>query len=153
MKFILLLFMSFSTYADTYWSSCAAMNAQMASENVSDNTGSISQAYSCETGEITVIAQINAQISVNAIEAASESFINHYCLNLSKNYLLTNETDQKLIDFMYRGGVKYVITHPRMSKIVLKKSLEQCLEYVQIMETQLPENPYEQIKFIRKFTP
>lgn len=139
-------------HADIRWSSCAAINAGMASQNMRDDTGSISQAYDCENGEVTVLAEINPHIIPKAVLAATDSFINNYCLTMSKNYLLANTTERELFKVMLRGGVKYVVRHEAIQDQVRTKSLEECLKYVQIMENQLPENPYEQTKFIYQFT-
>lgn len=152
---LLILFLILYTpasIADTIWSSCTEINRIMASENVSDSTGSISQSYDCSNGQVTVIANINPHISYKAVLDSVDSFINNYCLSISKNYLLSNNTDRELLKVLLRGGVKYVIEHNKIERQIKTKTLDECLEYVQIMESQLPENPYEQIKFIRKFT-
>lgn len=154
MKYIvmfMLLLLSSSVQA-IQWNGCTYLMESIASEDISDETGSISQAYDCESGTLTVISSINHRIKPDAVINASGSFIDNYCLNLSKNYLLSDPTSREMMKQIFRGGVRYIVKHPLIESRISYKKLDECLEYVQIMESQLPENPYEQTKFIRKFT-
>lgn len=155
MKILLLFILLISpAHADELWSACASINEQMSAQDVSDNTGSISQAYDCENSVVTVVATIYPHISVEAVTAANESFIANYCLNVSKNYLLLDPTSQDWITSVYRGGVRYVVKHPDLpSPLVTEKTLDECLKYVRMMEEELPVNIYERTKYVLKFTP
>lgn len=150
---LLLLVFSIHAKADTAMSACITLMQEMASTDVSDETGSISTAYDCEEGLTIVTSQIHPNINSKAVVQAKDSFIANYCLSISKNYLLADKTSKEWFKIVYRGGVQYIIRHRDIEPIVQYKSLDDCLKYVQIMENLLPENPYDQIKFIRTFNP
>ncbi|WVI66522.1 hypothetical protein pVco7_gp076 [Vibrio phage pVco-7] len=148
--FILLLLIGLPAKAELN-SACADLIESMASEDVVDETGSISQAYDCARGKVTIIANINESISKDTLTQYAPTFGEQYCLSISKNYLLADPTTENWIEVVFRGGVKTVIKHPEMKPIIHEYDLDICLQYVEQIRAEMPKDGYEQVKFIHQY--